>query len=364
MFRPVVDYLEPYDPGLFIEDIEERYGIPSNKIINLASNENPYPPPEGVIDAIRNASIGINRYPRPTYERLKDKLSEYTGLPAKCISVGNGASEIFDNICKICLNPYDRVVMALPTYSLYILLSMLRDASLEFIETEPKFEVEPDEILSIDDARLIFLCTPNNPTGKTIAKSDLMRIVEETDALVVVDESYQEFSGETIMNEIDHENLIVVRSFSKYFGLAGLRIGYALSSEYIIELLEKTRLPFNISSIAQAAAMKAIDEREWYGRIRDEIIQERAYVTRAIDDIPNFEAIESEANFILVNVSDEINIEEFEDALCQRGIIVRDLVGVPGLKKRYVRITIGKREENQAIIDALKDLTADDSYNR
>ncbi|NOZ76733.1 MAG: aminotransferase class I/II-fold pyridoxal phosphate-dependent enzyme, partial [Euryarchaeota archaeon] len=147
----------------------------------------------------------------------------------------------------------------------------------------------------------------------------------------------------------------VVRSLSKFFGLAGLRVGYALSNPETIEMMEKARLPFNLSSIAQRAAVKALEEREWFDKIREEILKEREAVAGALNRIEGLEALGSEANFLLVRLPSGVNMERFIAGLHREGVIVRDVTGLHGLKNRYIRVTIGKKEENRRLISAIQD---------
>ncbi|NOZ77137.1 MAG: aminotransferase class I/II-fold pyridoxal phosphate-dependent enzyme, partial [Euryarchaeota archaeon] len=181
-FRGVLDILEPYEAGRGIEEISKKYGVPGDRIVKLGSNENPYPPPKSVLDEIARGARDVNRYPDPSSIELKERLAEYTGLSIENISVGSGASEILDTICKIALEPLDKVVMPVPTYTMYVFLAMLRDASLEFVETEePEFEVKAGDITeTARDAKVVFLCSPNNPTGKVIERRELEEIIEGT----------------------------------------------------------------------------------------------------------------------------------------------------------------------------------------
>ncbi|MBI5253046.1 MAG: histidinol-phosphate transaminase [Euryarchaeota archaeon] len=353
MLKGVLEILQPYEAGKTIEEISERYNI--NNIVKLGSNENPYSPPKSVVEEIAKASNFVNRYPDPSYTKLKKKLSEYTGLSVENISLGSGAGEILDSVCKIALNPLDKVVIPVPTYTMYAFLSMLRDASLQFVETLD-FEVRAGEVIdSAKDAKLIFLCSPNNPTGRVIERKELIKIIEGTDALVAVDEAYYEFCGETIADKVkEYENLIVVRSMSKFFGLAGLRVGYALSNKKIIEALEKARLPFNISSIAESAAIAALEEMSWFEKIKEEILEERKFVMHEINKL-GLNALPSEANFLLVRLP-SIDMQKFIEGLYREGVIVRNVTGVQGLKGNYLRITMGKKEENRKLISALRKL--------
>lgn len=353
MFKGVLEILQPYEAGKTVEEISERYSV--KDVIKLGSNENPYPPPKSVIEEIARASNFVNRYSDPSYRKLKRKLSEYTNLEAGNISLGSGAGEILDSVCKITLNPLDKVVIPIPTYTMYAFLSMLRDASLEFVET-PNFEVKAGEVIrTAKDAKLIFLCSPNNPTGRTIEREELIKIIEGTNALIVVDEAYYEFCGKTMADKVNgYENLIVVRSMSKFFGLAGLRVGYALSNSKIIEALEKARLPFNISSIAENAAIAALGEITWFERIRREILEERKFIMHEINKL-GLDVLPSEANFLLVKLH-SIDMRKFIEGLYREGVIVRNVTGVQGLKGNYLRITIGKKEENRKLISAIRKL--------
>lgn len=360
MFREVLNYIRPYDAGIFPEDLYKKYGISEKNVVNLGSNENPYPPPKSVIKEIVKESSCVNRYPDPSYPELKQKLSEYTGLPIENIAVGSGANEILDSICKITLNPFDKVVIPIPSYSIYILLSMLRDASIEYIETEDQnFEVRAEQVINFGkDVKLIFLNSPNNPTGKSIPREEIIKIIEETSALVVVDEAYYEFSRKTIAEKVnEYNNLVVVRSMSKFFSLAGLRIGYALSNPKITEMIEKVRLAFTISNIAEKAAIKALEKQNWYLKIREKIIAERDFVMREISRTKGFTVIPSDANFLLIKLLAKVNMSAIMEELNKKGIIVRDVTGVPGLKNNYIRITMGKKQENRAVISALRELS-------
>ncbi len=358
MHRLSLEYLESYDAGEFPEDISERYGVPREKIVNLNSNENPYPLPESILRAIAEEARQAARYPNPSYAELKRKLSHYTGLPEENIALANGAGELLSHLCTLFLEPLDRVVIPLPTYTMYAFLAMLRDASIAFVEPHGR-ELYPslDEILSAaEDAKLIFLCSPNNPTGAAMVKGDIMRIVAGTEATVVVDEAYFEFCGRSVADKVrEYENLVVVRSFSKFFGLAGLRVGYALASEKIAELLEKIRNPFCISRIAEKAAVKAIEEVEYFNRAKDRIIQERERLFNELQKIRGLKPYPSEANFLLVKLLG-IPAGELMEKLYRRGIIVRNVSGLPGLKGDHVRITVGTPEENRRLISALREI--------
>lgn len=352
--REVLDFLEPYNAGAFSEEVVAKYNLQEKKIVNLSSNENPYPLPKSVVKVIAEKAKGINRYPDSSYKKLKEALSKYTGLPQQNISVACGASEVLGTISKISLNALDKVTIPVPSYTMYVFFSMIHEANLDLFQMEaPDFELDVEKFIErARDAKLVFLCSPNNPTGKTIPREDIVKIVENTRGMVAVDEAYFEFSQKTVADKVnDYENLIVIRSMSKFFGLAGLRVGYALANEKVVAMMEKVRLPFGISTIAEMAAIEALKQIKYFEKCREKILKERSRMLAGINKIAGFKALPSEANFLLVCLQE--NGSEFSEALKKKGIIVRDVSGVYGLQKNYVRISVGKKEDTAELLAAM-----------
>ena len=355
--RGAIGYMGRYDPGMLPIDLQKAYKIPFRDIINLGSNENPFPPGSKMLERLNGDLRYINRYPDTDSSELKSKIAEYTKLNPENVSIGAGANEIFDSICKIFLDPLDEVVIPLPTYTMYLLLSMIRDASISLIGSKG-LDFNMGEVkAAASTAKLVFICSPNNPTGRTVPVSELLNIAEETEGIVVVDEAYNEFSGKTVVPYIEEfDNMVAVRSFSKFFGLAGLRVGYILSSPGIIDLVEKVKLPFNVNYIAQKAAAYALDDLAEYEGMKKEILKEREKLIEEINSRTSFHAFRSDANFVLVK--SPRNLVEIASALNAKGIIVRGLTGLIGLDEtgEYMRITVGLPEENIKLIEALKDV--------
>ncbi len=344
MIRDVVRIINPYEAGKSAEYLKKDY-------IVLCSNENPYPPHPAVIDAIKEELNNVNRYPDPEYRELKIAVAEYLNVDVDQIVVGNGASEILSNICIAVLDVMDSVTIPIPSYTMYAILAMLRDASINFVEY-PYYRINAEDLIEkLRNSKLLFLCSPNNPTGNVI--ENLEYILNNFNGLIVLDEAYAEFSKSSAIELVDdYENLIIVRTFSKFFGLAGLRIGYAVSKNLeLVKALEKIRLPFCINNIAVKAAIAALENIEYYRKIRDKIIEEREKLSKKLEKFEQLEVFPSEANFLLVRVKEEIGLAK---KLEKEGIAVRDVTGLMGLKGEHVRITIGKEEENEALIDALK----------
>ncbi len=356
MVRKTVEFIGKYDYGIDPIEISKKYGIPLSAIVNLKSNENPFPPPESLIESVVHALDSIPRYPDPNYTLLKEKISEYVKLPPDHIAVGNGATEIIQSISNIFLEPFDKVVIPVPTYTLYFFYSMLRDASIETIKMkeEENFIPKSEEITdSCKGAKLLFLCSPNNPTGSVIEEKELCNIIESIDTPVIVDEAYSEFYGRSIVSKVKkYDNLIVVRSFSKFFGLAGLRVGYAITNPTLASLIEKVRQPFSISRIAEIAAAKALEEIEYFNKLKNRIISERERLMNILKNINGVRPFPSEANFILIKLL-KIHASELVEELCKRGILVRNVTGLLGLDGEYIRVSIGKKSENDKFVLAL-----------
>lgn len=357
MHRRSIDFIPYYNAGKFPEEVAREYGIERESIVNLNSNENPFAPPESVIGAIAGSAERAHRYPDPGYPRLKGAISRYVGLGEEDIAFGSGATEVLANLSTLFLDALDRVVVPLPAYTMHVFYSMLRDAELEFLQPGENFEVLARDVLkAAKKAKLIFLCSPNNPTGRAIGREEVLNIAEATGATVVVDEAYSEFHGRSLAQYVgDYKNLVVVRSFSKFFGLAGMRVGYAMASAETAALLEKLRQPFSISSVAEEAALKALEELEHFERLRKRIVELREEMFRELGGIEGMEPIPSDANFLLVRLH-RVTSAELMDRLYARGIIVRDVSGLPGLDGDYLRITVGRREENEKLVSALREI--------
>lgn len=351
--REVIRFINPYEPGIFPEDL-------SIEAVQLGSNENPYEPSDEVKRAYLESLKTVNRYPKPDYRILKEAISEYIGFPVENIAVGCGASELIQSICNVIIEELDRVVVPMPSYSLYILYAMLRNASISFPVFEG-YDVKAD-VIAEDEPKLTFLCSPNNPTGNTVERKVVKEVTQYSE-YVVVDETYVEFSDKSCVDLAGKmDNLIVIRSFSKYFGLAGMRVGYAVCSEKIAEAIEKVRLPFAISYPALKMAIAAIKSRDYYESVREKIVSERERIFSELSKIRWLKPYPSEANFILVKVdlNDLKDLRDSEDSekslierLLEKGIIVRD-ASVMGLDGEHLRITVGKKEENDKLLQALE----------
>jgi histidinol-phosphate aminotransferase len=352
MVRGVIHIINPYDPGSFPEDIEKRYGVKSSDVISLSSNENPFLPPDNVKRAYNDSFKFINRYPHPVYRDLKERISDLINVDSENIAVGNGASEILKMICEVHLEAFDPVTIPIPGYTLYAILSMMMDASIRFIDF-PEYQIDPEKLLE-KRSKLIFICSPNNPTGNSVPESVMRKILRNTDAIVVVDEAYSDFSKTSHIKLIDEfDNLVVVKSFSKFFSLAGLRVGYAVGNQETIQSIEKVRLPFNISTISAKVAEACIESIDYFNEIRDYIIRERERISKKLEKMERLKVYPSDANFILFRIEGEDR--EIKERFERKGIILRNVTGLMGLDGTHFRVTVGKKEHNDMFLQILQD---------
>ncbi|MDI9610238.1 MAG: histidinol-phosphate transaminase [Archaeoglobaceae archaeon] len=334
--RGVVKIINPYDAGIF----------PEGDVIILNSNENPYEPSEEVKKAYLESLSKINRYPDASYPKLKKAISDYLGVEIENIALGCGSSELVSRVCDIIVNELDKVVIPMPSYSLYLTYAMLRDSSL-LLPIFKNYAITP-EFFEKEKPRLSIICSPNNPTGNTVDRKTAEKIAECSE-YVLIDEAYAEFAKKNLVDLVhEFENVIILRSFSKFFGLAGLRIGYAIARKEVAEALEKVRLPFAIPTPGVATAISAVRSINYYLGLRDKIVEERERVFSKLKKL-GFEVYPSEANFLLFRAKKDI----FEELLEKR-IVVRYLSGLIGLEGDFIRATIGKREENERLIQILE----------
>lgn len=345
MVRSIIKIINKYNAGNF----------PKSDEINLQSNENPYPPPKDVIDAILKAINLVNRYPNPEYEELKIGISEYLNIDVKNIFLGNGIGDCIYNICNTLIESLDQVTIPMPSYTMYVMYTMLREASLN-LPVYPYYDINFEELAEISsNSKLIFLCSPNNPTGNSLSLDGIRTLAESFKGYIVIDEAYVEFASKSALKLINkYENIIILRTFSKFFGLAGLRIGYGICKDYdVVSALEKVRLPFCISQISLHAGIAALRCIDYYNKIKEKILRERELLFKKISKLEKLSVFPSDANFLLVKVENNLKLSE---KLRKRKILVRDVTGLMGLKGEHVRITVGRPDENRALLNALKDI--------
>jgi histidinol-phosphate aminotransferase len=314
----------------------------------LDANENAYGSP---------LAQQFNRYPDPLQSEVKKRLSEIKGVPPRNIFLGNGSDEAIDILFRSFCNPgVDNVILVPPTYGMYKVSANINDVEVRNVPLTDDFQLNLDGIAEAINkhTKLIFICSPNNPTGNSINRADVETLLANFDGLVVVDEAYINFSRQkTFIQELtEYANLVVLQTLSKAWGLAGLRIGMAFASEEIIEVMNKVKPPYNINEASQQLALQALANIDQVNAwIKETLIQRDNLVLQLKDFDFVLDIYPSDANFILVKTSDPRGIYNF---LVEKGIIVRDRSKVD-LCVGCLRITVGTPDENKKLIQTLQD---------
>ncbi len=348
--KEYIKNIEKYKAGKRKEDVINKYGI--KKVIKLASNENPLGAPPAVLKFLRENIEDIHLYPDPEANELRKEIAKYVGVKPSNITVTNGSDEALELFVKLFLDKGEKAIIPIPTFPIYeTLVKIFGGIAVNVQLKENKnFEFNSKDILEKIDykTKLIFICSPNNPTGNTIDEDNLRKILEK-DAVVVLDEVYAEFSDISYVKLVnEYENLVVTRSFSKTFGLAGIRLGYAIACEEITDFLHRIKLPFNVSAIAQKAGIFALKDRNHLQKTINLVKTQREYLFRELSNINGIKVYPSKANFLLLklNKSADFVVEE----LMKRGIIIRNMSKLKGLNGDYVRVSIGLEEENKEFL--------------
>jgi len=308
------------------------------------------------LDANENPFGDLNRYPDPHQQTLKDKLKDIKKLTSKQVFIGNGSDEVIDLLIRIFCNPsIDKIVVCPPTYGMYEVAANINDVMVLSVPLTQDFQLDTEALQQVisqsepNTLKLIFLCTPNNPTGNSI--DNIEWVLTNFNGIVVVDEAYIDFSERTSFIEklALYPNLVVVQTFSKAWGLAAARIGIAYASETIIALMQKVKPPYNVSSLNQEAALKALDNEHVIVHQKAHILEQRTYLETSLSQLPIVKKVfPSDANFILIEVEDADKLYEH---LVIKNIVVRNRNTII---KNCLRITIGTIVENQYLIEVLK----------
>lgn len=326
--------------------------------VKLDAAEGPYPPPLRVVERLEELArtLEYQRYPDPGASELKKALAEWYRTSPERLVVGNGSDELIQLLCTVFGGAGTKALLPAPTFSMYGLIARALDMVPLEVELLEDWSLDVDSMLEAlrDDAlRVVFLASPNNPTGNRFGEEAIGALVEAEEAVVVVDEAYGEFADATLSGLVDeHPHVVVLRSCSK-IGLAGLRLGTLIAGPSVVEAVEKVRLPYNVNSFTQAAVRLVLEEsdalREQIGAVRDE----RSRLLGALEAQPGVSPYPSEANFVLFRV-DEAEAVVVHERLMEAGVLVR-YFGGPGRLGRCLRVTVGRPEENSAFLKALKE---------
>jgi len=334
--RPNIWSLAPYSSA------RNEYAGKTARVF-LDANENPYNNP-------------LNRYPDPLQEEVKKELSKLKGVPTECIFLGNGSDEAIDLLYRCFCRPgKDNVVAIEPTYGMYKVCADINDIEYRPVLLDEHFQITADRLLAACDkqTKLIWICSPNNPTGNNLNREEILKVIMGFDGIVIVDEAYSDFSHQApLRQELDkHPNLIVLNTMSKAWGLAAIRLGMAFASKEIIDLFNKVKYPYNVNLLTQKQALETIKDRFEIEKWVKMLLEERTRLMEAFRLLPICKQVyPSDANFFLARMT---NAQAIYDYLVDRGVIVRNRTRIQ-LCNNCLRITIGTRSENNELMSALR----------
>jgi histidinol-phosphate aminotransferase len=361
LLRPNLQDLEEYIPIVPFEVLSQQLGIPANSLIKLDANENPYGPSPKVCQALA-AGDHYHIYPDPDHTLLREAIQSYVGLGKAHILCGNGSDELLDLVMRLFLQPGDAVINCPPTFGMYAFDAGINGAQVVDVPRQGDFALDMEGIEALFDDRpedrrpkLLFIASPNNPDGSITPGDNILRLLR-LPLVVVVDEAYAEFSGQSAAPLVpEHPNLIVLRTFSKWAGLAGLRVGYGLFPLEIIKHLWKIKQPYNVNVAAQAAVLASLEDIDYLRGNVERIVAERERLYASLQDIEYLRPYPSHSNFILCRVMG-LEASELKQTLEREGILVR-YYRKPGLRD-CIRISVGKPEQNEALLAALRRLAS------
>lgn len=339
LLRPHIAKLQPYTSA--------RDEYTGKEGVFLDANENPF----GSI-----TEQDFNRYPDPYQSALKEEIAKIKQVRPSQVFLGNGSDEAIDLLYRAFCNPgKDNVILLPPTYGMYEVSANINDVEIRKVALTSDFQLQQEKILAAADtnSKILFICSPNNPSANKAKREDILYLLEKFPGLVVVDEAYIDFSDEpSFTNELDRfPNLLVMQTFSKAWGLASLRLGMAFASEELIRILNKIKPPYNISGLTQDTVLAAIQDKAKVDRMIHEILSEREFLIGELEKLPFVQKIHpSHANFLLVQIP---NANQVYDNLIEEKVIVRNRAKVL-LCADCLRITVGTRAENEALLKALR----------
>ncbi|MDG2070765.1 MAG: histidinol-phosphate transaminase [Pseudomonadales bacterium] len=352
---PGVQQLQPYQPGKPIEELERELGLTNS--IKLASNENPLGASQLVQDSLADVLPELARYPDGSAYLLKNRLSEYLGVSTESLTIGNGSNDVLELMARVYLSPDNESIVSQHSFVVYPLVTRAIGAKLTVISAM-NYAQDLDATLAAisSKTRIVFIANPNNPTGTWVREKALVNFLDQVseDVLVVLDEAYFEYveesdypDGITLLKK--YPNLVVTRTFSKAYGLAALRVGYAVSHPDIADLMNRVRQPFNVNSMSLAAAYTALDDQEHVQKSVALNRQGMRFLESACDEM-GLGYIPSVGNFLTIDF--ERDAAPVYDALLHEGVIVRS-IGVYEMPN-HLRVTIGLPEENERFVQTLK----------
>jgi histidinol-phosphate aminotransferase len=351
--EPILD-IHPYEPGKPIEELERELGIPG--AVKLASNENPFPPPAGVLEALRKTLAGLNRYPDGSGYSLREALARKHGVSAEAIVLGNGSNELIELLARAFVRRGEEVVIPHPSFVVYpSIVQAVGGTRVVVALKDHRIDLGRMQRAVTALTKMVFIANPNNPTGTIVTAEEVEKFLDKMPehVIIVFDEAYYDFAtGPDFPDTLTHlrqgKRVVILRTFSKMASLAGLRVGYAIADPDCVALVNRIRQPFNVNTLAQVAALAALRDETHVQRSVEAIRQGVRHVSAELDAL-GVQYAPTRANFLLVELPDAARVYE---QLLKLGVIVRPMASF-GIE-RALRITVGTPEENDRLVDALR----------
>jgi len=352
--RRVLEQLKPYSGEM-----------PADKLI-LAANESPYNLPESVCAQLAQGidDFAFNRYPDPLGQKLRKQIADYNGVDADCVLIGNGGDELLLDI-MLAWGGTDHgatrtMMQFIPTFSMYRIYAEALETRILSAMRDPKtFEIDTSlavQCLQNNQVDICLIDNPNNPSGNLMPEEELLKILDASDALTVIDEAYVEFSGQSMLKYLnDYPNMVILRTFSKAYSLAGLRLGYVLAHPQVIDMLARVRMPYSVNAFTQWAGQLVMDNRTEFDQTIKALVEDREWLYKALQDMPGVEVWPSQANYLLFR-TDKAK-EVWQRLFDVHDIYIRDFSAALGLEN-CLRVTVGNNEENIRFITALRESIA------
>jgi threonine-phosphate decarboxylase len=364
LVRDNVKNLKPCVHGAEVLGAAEESGLFPQDILDFSSSVNPLGPSKRALDAAKVAFSQIAAYPDSNSKELRQVLANHFGIKKENIVVGNGSTELMYLFAEVFMRKGDRAVMPAPTFGEYASAVCKTGESIKFVKLGKTFTIEPESFKrDIIGAKLVFLCNPNNPTSMLISQEILKDIIETSlaqNALVFLDEDFLEFVEDekslSMINKIDkYPNLFVLRSFTKIYGLTGLRVGYGIANPEIINFLSSAKIPWNVNCIAQAAAVAALKDERHLQVTLELIKKEKEWLMGEFGKFGGFKFTMPDANFFFIDVRKSgFKAAKLKSEMLKQGILIRDCTSFKGLDEFYIRVAVKTHQENEKMLNAFK----------
>jgi threonine-phosphate decarboxylase len=359
--------LTPYFHGGNVWEISEKYNIPVDQLIDFSISTNPLDAPETALESIRQNLNLVKHYPDPDPKWLLEALAKSAGVEPNNIIVGNGSTELIYLFNEVFLENGYEAVIPIPSFSEYKAAIERFGGTMTFLKCEPEknfqLNIEELERTISKKTRIIFLCNPNSPTGALYEKSDILRIIKyaaERNIFVFLDEDYIDFVDDNKRYSMaeyvnEYKNLFVLRSLTKFFGLAGLRIGFGIGSPDLVTVLKNVMMPWSVNILAMFATVSAIEDTNFIKKSRILVSNSRKEMQELFKTVPWLKVYPSETNFLLIEIMrGDLTSTLIREALAKKGFLIRDCKDFDGLNNRFFRVTVRRPEENKRLIKQIK----------